>query len=104
MPLDDGTGAGMKVAGARVIAEPLPQLEDFVERGRGERRNIGPARHESVKIGFDCRHGRLLQHDFAEPYAIRVGADAGRRPPRQVTSVAVVPGEQSGGIGRSPGG
>jgi hypothetical protein len=28
--------------------------------------------------------------------------DAGRRPPRQVAAVAVVPGKQGGRIGRSP--
>ena len=73
MPLDNGAGAGMQVAGARVIAEPLPELQDFVERGCGERPNIGPACHELVKIRADCSYCRLLQHDLAEPHAIRVG-------------------------------
>ena len=30
MPLDDGASAGMQVAGARVVAEPLPNLQNFV--------------------------------------------------------------------------
>ena len=37
MPLDDGAGAGMQVAGAGVVAEPLPLMQHLVERGRGER-------------------------------------------------------------------
>ncbi len=37
VPLDYGTSAGMQVAGPRIVAEPLPELQDFVERGRGER-------------------------------------------------------------------
>ena len=100
VPLDDGAGAGVQVAGAGVIAEPLPELQHLVERGRGERANIGPARHESVEIGADSRDRRLLQHDLAEPDAVGVGRLPARRAPRQVAAVAVVPGEQRGGIGR----
>ena len=51
MALDDGARAGVQVAGARVIAEPLPQMQHLVERGRGQCAKLGPARHESVKIG-----------------------------------------------------
>ena len=101
MPLDDGARAGMQVAGAGVIAEPLPELQDLVERCRGERRNIGPACHESVEIWADSRYRRLLQHDLAEPDAVGVGPDAGGGPPRQVAAVAVVPGEKRCGIGRA---
>ena len=39
MALDDGAGAGMQVAGAGVVAEPLPGMQHLVERGRGQRRD-----------------------------------------------------------------
>jgi hypothetical protein len=32
MPIDHGAGAGVEVTGAGVIAEPLPELQDLVER------------------------------------------------------------------------
>ncbi len=73
VPFGDGAGASVQVAGARVIAEALPLLQDLVERGRRERRNVGPARHEPVEIRAHGGDGRLLQHDLAEPDAIRVG-------------------------------
>jgi len=66
MPVDHRAGAGMKVTGTGVIAEPLPEPQDLVERGRGQCRDIGPARHESVKITSDRCYCRLLQHDLAE--------------------------------------
>ena len=99
MPLDNGARAGVQVAGARVITEPLPELKYLVERCRGERRNIGPACHESVEIWADSRYRRLLQHDLAEPDAVGVGSDAGGGAPRQRAAVAVVPKEKRCGIG-----
>ena len=91
MAPDDGSRAGMQVAGAGVITEPLPELQYLVERCRGERRNIGPACHESVEIWADSRYRRLLQHNFAEPDAVGVGSDTGGGSPRQRATVAVVP-------------
>ena len=104
MRRDDGLRAGVQVAGAGVIAEPLPGMQHLVERGGGQRTNIGETRHELVKIGADRRDRGLLQHDLAEPDAVGVGASAGRGAPGQVAAVAVVPGEQrrrrSGRCGR----
>ena len=97
--LDDGAGAGMQVAGARVISEPLPDLQNLVERGCCQRSNIGPTCHESVEIRADCCHCGLLQHDLAEPHAVRVRSHTGRRPPWQVPAVTVVRGEEGCGIG-----
>ena len=99
MRRDDGLRAGVQVAGAGVIAQSLPGVQHLVERGGGQRANIGAARHESVKIGADRRDRRLLQHDLAEPDAVGVGALAGRGAPRQVAAVAVVPGEQRRRVG-----
>ena len=101
MSLDHDAGAGMQVAGARVIAESLPELQNLVERGCGQRPNIGPTCHESVEIWADSRHRRLLQHDLAEPDAVGIGLHSGRRPPRQIAAMAVVPGKQRCGIGHS---
>jgi hypothetical protein len=101
MPIDDGARAGMEVAGPSVIAEPLPELQDFNERCCGEHRNVGPARHESVEIWADSRYRRLLQHDLAEPHEVGVGPAPGRCPPWQVAAVAIVPGEKSCRIRRS---
>ena len=101
VPLGHDARAGVQIAGARVIAEPLPFMQHFVECRRGERRNIRPARHKSGKIGCDGRHRRLLQHDFAEPDAVRVAEPAGRRPPRQIAAVTIVPGEQQRRVGRA---
>src|SRR5437764_83819 len=46
MPLDNRADAGMQVAGAGVIAEPLPLMQHLVERSFGQRRKAGPARDE----------------------------------------------------------
>ena len=96
---DDGTGAGVQVAGAGVIAEPLPLMQHVVERRCGKRANVGKPRHESVKIRGDRDDRGLLQHDLAEPYQIGIGALARQRAPRQIAAMAVVPGEQCGRVG-----
>ena len=101
--LDDGAGAGVQIAGAGVVAEPLPQVQDLVEGGRGERRNVRPARDELVKIRSDGRYAGLLQHDFAEPDMIGIWMTAGRYPPRQVSALAIVPGEQLLRVGATRG-
>src|SRR5205823_14644462 len=41
MAFDDGAGAGMQIAGTGVVAEPLPEMQNVVERGRGESLNVG---------------------------------------------------------------
>ena len=51
MLLGHRAGAGMQIAGARVIAEPGPDLEHVIERRRGQRLHVGPARQEVRKIG-----------------------------------------------------
>ena len=74
VPLDHGAGAGVQVAGAGVIAEPGPGLEHVVERRRRERPHVAPARQEARIIRRDRLDRRLLQHDFGQPHAIRIGA------------------------------
>ena len=102
MVLDHRLGAGMQISRARVIAEPGPQPEHLLERRRGQRPHVRPARGEAGEIGRDRLHGGLLQHDLGEPHAIRDRASRRRHPPRQRAAMAVVPGEQvAAGSGRS---
>ena len=90
----DGLRAGMQVAGARVVAEPGPELQHVVERRGGERRDGREAREEARIVRSDRLHGGLLQHDLGEPDAIRVRPLALGGAPRQHAAMAVVPGEQ----------
>ena len=91
---DDGAGAGKEIARARVVAEALPGMQHLVERSRGKRAQVGPAREERARNRPDGRDGGLLQHDLAEPDAVRIGPLAWPRAPRQVAAVPVVPGEE----------
>ncbi len=94
LPRRHDARAGMEVARPRVIAQALPSMQHLVERGAGERREIGPAPGETLEIGRHGRHRGLLQHDLAEPDAVGVGALARLRPPRQGPAVGVIPGKQ----------
>ena len=89
----------MQIAGTGVVAKSLPGMQHLVQRSGGQRMNIGKTRDESVKIGADRRDSGLLQHDFAEPDAVGVGALAGCGAPGQVAAVAVVPCEQRRRVG-----
>ena len=70
--------AGMQVARAGVIAEPGPGLEHVVERRRGQRVDIRPARQEFRVIRPDRLDGGLLQHDLGQPDVIGIGPLARR--------------------------
>ena len=96
--LDDGARAGVQVSGAGVIAEPSPEFEHVIERRRGQCADVVPALQETGIIGRDGLDRGLLQHDFGEPDPVRIGALAGRRAPRQLAAMAVVPGQQGGGL------
>ena len=96
--LDHGAGAGVQVSGASVIAEPGPGFQHVIERRRSQRADIVPALQETGVIGRDGLDRGLLQHDFGEPDPVRIGALAGRRAPRQLAAMAVVPGQQGGGL------
>ena len=98
-------GAGMQVARPRIIAKPGPHAQDIVERGARQRPDVGPARDELLEVGPDRLDPGLLQHDLGKPDPVRVGQLAGRRPPRQLAPVPVVPGEQvCGAVAASHGG
>ncbi len=95
MALGHGLGAGMKIAGAGVIAEARPGREHMVERRLGQRLDRGPALDEAAEIVADRGHGGLLQHDLRQPHQVGLGPLAGRRAPRQGATMSVVPGKQS---------
>src|SRR5437762_3047726 len=91
----------MEVAGARVVAEPGPEVQHLIHRGRGERAHIREALHEAPVIGHDGRDLGLLQHDFRHPDAIR---GAVLLPGKIVSSFAGVPLEECGGDRRGAAG
>ena len=94
-------GAGMEIARPRVIAKPLPGMQHIVERRRRQRCHIRPAFEKPRKIRPDGRNRRLLQHDFAEPDAIRRRPFPRQGTPGQLPPMAVVPSQQQRGeIGR----
>ena len=100
----DDLGTGLQVARAGVVAEAGPGLHHVFARRGSERFHIRPARDEVLEIGFDRRDAGLLQHDLREPDAVRIRLHAARavlRPdaPGELAGMAVVPGEQRGGIG-----
>ena len=78
----------LQVAGARVVAEPGPQVQHFVERRRRELAHVGKARDEALVVAGDRSDLRLLQHDLGDPDAVRRAVAL----PRQVLApVAFVP-------------
>ena len=80
------------LAGAGIVAEAFPQLEDVPEGGGGQRGGIGKPGEKAPEIGHDGVYPRLLQHDFRDPDGV------GRprfRAPRQVARVAREPRQQA---------
>src|SRR6202034_1316608 len=100
MLLDYDAGASMQITGTGVITEAGPGFEHVVERGRRQRPYIGPARQKARVIGPDRLDCGLLQHDFGQPDAIRIGALPRPRAPGQLAAMAVVPSQQVHGPGR----
>ncbi|ENN89095.1 hypothetical protein RHSP_01265 [Rhizobium freirei PRF 81] len=95
----DRLGALLQIAGASVVAEPRPRRHNVIVRRGRQIVDRRPAFQEFREIGFDRRHGRLLQHHFRQPDTIGVRLDAARchrrrDAPGQVAVMAVVPGKQ----------
>jgi hypothetical protein len=72
----------VKVACARVVAEPGPRSEHVVEWCLRERRHRREPRHPALPVRDHRLHACLLQHDLADPDRIWVA----RAPPRQVAA------------------
>ena len=80
----------LQVAGAGIIAEAFPQLQQPLF-GAGCQRLHGGQGAQKADIVLLCRlYARLLEHDLRYPYAVWVGIF----PPREVSLVFIVPGEQ----------
>ena len=92
--LDDDLGAGVEMAGPRIVAEPCPGLHDRVRERLGQDLHGGEPLDESEVERLHRRHRRLLQHDLREPDPVGIDRIARLRPPRQNAPMAVVPGEE----------
>lgn len=89
-------GAGMQVARPRVIAKPGPRRHDGILVRVGKVGDRGKLSGEAFEIGNDGGHGRLLQHDFAEPDMIRICRLPRQRAPWQGAAMPVIPAQQFG--------
>ena len=96
--IDHGARTGVEIARAGIIAEPRPCRHQI---GLGCCRQLFDARPARDEFGEARGHrgdGGLLEHDFRQPHAVRVGrVAAGGRTPRQRARVPIVPSEQSVG-------
>ena len=70
MLCDNGLRRFVQVARTAVVAEPGPQVQDFVQRGLRQRAHVGKTGHKALKIRNDGGNLGLLQHHFGEPYLI----------------------------------
>ena len=81
-------GASNEVAGARIITKAGPFGEYVMVARRSQGFDRRPALDEAFKARNYRRDGGLLQHDFAQPNTIGIGAGATRRrSPRQAPEV-----------------
>ena len=80
----------MQIPRARIVPQPLPELEHVRLVRRRQRRHIREARQKALVVPAHRLHARLLQHRLAHPCAVRV-VDAA---PRQRPRVLVVPSQQ----------
>ena len=75
------------------ISIPIPEYI-FLARG-SEVFDSWPHFSEFGEIGLHCSDSGLLQHDFAEPYAVGIRCWlAGLHPPWQVAGMAIIPVEK----------
>ena len=79
-----------QIARARVVAEAAPQREHVVFGGGGQGCDRGEAFEEALVVRDDRLGARLLQHDLADPDAVRIARVA----PGKIAMAAGVPGEQ----------
>src|SRR5262249_53222380 len=87
---DENPGGSMEVASAAIVTEPRPQSQNFLLIGGRQIGDRGKRRQESLEVRHDRGHGRLLQHDFANPDAIRIAIT----PPRQDSLMLIKPSEE----------
>ena len=89
----DDAGRLMEVAGAGIVAEALPGLEDAVLAGPGERPHVGKLLQEPLVVGDDRVDAGLLEHDLGHPDPVGVLRPA----PGQIPFVCPVPVQKQAG-------
>src|SRR4051812_37755740 len=82
---------GVELPRSAVVAKAFPQTQYFNLARGGETVDIGKHRNEPREVVARSRDLRLLEHDLADPHAIRIL----RLTPRQVAGVFSVPGEKT---------
>ncbi|MDQ5988670.1 MAG: hypothetical protein CSYNP_04431 [Syntrophus sp. SKADARSKE-3] len=82
----------MQAVGPPVITHILPNLQDVGKGSEGQRFNIGILLQEAQIIWYDGIDLSLLQHHFRQPDVIGIG----RPPPGERSSMAFIPGKQTG--------
>ena len=85
---------GVQRAGARIIAQSLPVLVDFVQIGSSQFENRRKTLHETFEIRNDRFDGCLLQHQFGYENNVRIGVRSALNPPREISSVSGIPVEK----------
>ena len=65
--------AGMEISRPRVVAKPGPALQHVFKWRLGQALHVRPARQEPRVIRRNRLHRGLLQHDFGQPDAVRIG-------------------------------
>ena len=80
---------GVEIAGAIVIAEALPRVQDIVFRCGGERRKIREAAEPLIIIRSDGGDLGLLEHELGDENGVGVV----RAAPRQIATGLTKPAE-----------
>ena len=83
----DVARGSVKVAGAGVVTEALPEPEDVLLGGVGQGADVGEALEEAVVVVHPLRHAGLLEDDLGDPDAVGVAGVA----PGERAAVRVVP-------------
>jgi len=94
--VDDNLRRLLKMPGARIVSQPLPEPQNLLRRRARQIGNRRKSPHESQKIWCDRSHLRLLQHDLADQNRVRIRRRirADRRAPGQIAPRSAIPSQQ----------
>lgn len=92
--VDDGDGGGVEIAGAAVVAEALPEVEDVLFIGAGEVGDGGIFLGKSVEVIDHSGDLRLLEHGFGEQNVVRIGEVGRLCSPGHGAVIFVVPAQK----------
>ena len=91
MFLSYNLGTFVQIPSPGVISQSLPGMEHFIQGRMGQIFHRGPQGDKFLEISLHGPHGRLLQHDLADPHVIRIRRLSQGRPPRQLPMMLIVP-------------